>query len=469
LNRTLFGHPPGLAFLFGTEMWERFSYYGMRALLTFYMVDFLFLGAEPSRVVGYGTMKAGLEAVYGPLGPQPLAALIYGLYTALVYLTPLAGGAIADTLIGQRWAVIIGTIVMAAGEFLLMSPAMFFIGLAVLMIGTGFIKPNLSTQVGGLYAPGDSRIDRAYSIFYLGLNIGAFIAPLVCGRLGHSAPGQPQHWYLGFGAAGVGMVLALITYLVGISRLPPDVRQRRQKAAHVAADAGRAPAAFGKREWQAVGALLLVAFFNLFFWAGYEQQGITIALLAQNSTDLHTPIGLLQPEDIQSFNPFFILTLTPVVIAFWSWQARGGREPPPVIKMSIGCALLALGNALMLIPARAVDHGATISVWWLFLSIMIVTAGELYLSPVGLSLFSRAAPARVASLMMGVNFLSNFAGNYMAGYLGHFWERMPHAVFFGMIAGIGAAASVAIFVLGRAVGPVLEDRVPDGAAVPAAA
>jgi len=458
LTRTIFGHPVGLAFLFGTEMWERFSYYGMRAILTFYMVDFLFLGSTPTQVVGYGAVKAGLEAVYGKLGPQPLAALIYGFYTALVYLTPLAGGAIADNLIGQRWAVIIGTIVMAAGEFLLMSPAMFFVGLVVLIIGTGFIKPNLSTQVGGLYAPGDSRIDRAYSIFYLGLNIGAFIAPLVCGRLGHSAPGQPQHWYLGFGAAGVGMVLALITYLVGISRLPPDVRQRRESAAHMAADAGRAPAAFGKREWQAVGALLLVAFFNLFFWAGYEQQGITIALLAQNGTNLHTVFGTLQPEDIQAFNPFFILTLTPLVIGFWSWQARTGREPAPVIKMSIGCALLAAGNALMLIPARAVDHGGVISVWWLFLSIMIVTVGELYLSPVGLSLFSRAAPARVASLMMGVNFLSNFAGNYMAGYLGHFWERMPHAVFFGMIAGIGAAASVAIFVLGRTVGPVLDDH-----------
>ncbi len=459
MNRTLFGHPVGLAFLFGTEMWERFSYYGMRALLTFYMVDFLFLGSEPSHVLGYATLKSGLESMYGPLGPQPLASLIYGLYTALVYLTPLAGGAIADTLIGQRWAVIIGTIVMAAGEFLLMSPALFFIGLIVLIIGVGFIKPNLSTQVGGLYAPGDSRIDRAYSIFYLGLNIGALIAPVVCGRLGHSAPGQPPHWYLGFGAAGVGMILALIIYLIGIGRLPPDLRQRRQKAARLVASAGGTPAKLGAREWQAIGSLLLVAFFNLFFWAGYEQQGITIALLAQNNTNLHTIFGTLHPEDIQAFNPFFILSLTPLVIAFWSWQARTGREPPPVIKMSIGCALLAAGNALMMLPAGAVDHGATISVWWLFLSIMLVTVGELYLSPVGLSLFSRAAPARVASLMMGVNFLSNFAGNYMAGYLGHFWERMPHAEFFGMIAGIGAAASVAIFVLGRTVGPVLDDHV----------
>ena len=458
LQRTLFGHPVGLSFLFGTEMWERFSYYGMRALLTFYMVDFLFLGGEPSRVLGYQTMKSGLEALYGPLGPQPLAALIYGLYTALVYLTPLAGGAIADNLIGQRWAVIIGTIVMAAGEFLLMSPAMFFVGLLVLIIGTGFIKPNLTTQVGGLYAPGDSRIDRAYSIFYLGLNVGAFLAPLVCGRLGHSAPGEPPHWQYGFGAAGVGMVLALITYLLGLSRLPPDPRQRMRRAERLVRGAGGEKGRLDRRDWQAIGALLLVAFFNLFFWAGYEQQGITVALLAQNHTDLHTPLGTLEPEDIQAFNPFFILTLTPLIMSFWAWQARLGREPSPVIKMSVGCAMLGVGNALMMIPAGAVDHGAIISVWWLVLSNMLVTVGELYLSPVGLSLFSRAAPLRVASLMMGVNYLSNFAGSYLAGYLGHFWERMPHEVFFGMIAGIGLTAAAAIFVLGRTVGPVLDDH-----------
>jgi len=176
------GHPIGLSFLFGTEMWERFCYYGMRALLTFYMVDYLFIGGQPAQVIGYGAVKSALEFVYGPLGPQPLGSLVYGLYTALTYLTGVIGGSIADRYIGQRRAVIIGAIVMSAGEFLLTDPDLFFVGLLVLVAGNGFFKPNISTQVGGLYAPRDPRIDRAYSIFYVGINLGALIAPPICGR-----------------------------------------------------------------------------------------------------------------------------------------------------------------------------------------------------------------------------------------------------------------------------------------------
>ena len=458
MKRDLFGHPVGLSFLSGTELWERFSYYGMRALLTFYMVDFLFLGREPSQVLGYGPIKHGLEAVYGPLGPQPMAALIYGFYTAFVYLTPLAGGAIADNFIGQRNSVITGAIIMATGEFLLMNPAFFFIGLGVLVVGTGFIKPNLTTQVGGLYQPGDSRIDRAYSIFYLGVNLGALAAPVVCGRLGHSAPGEPPHWQYGFAAAGVGILIGLATYLVGQSRLPPDPRQRRQRSDAVQTASGGPAPTLTRRDWLTIAALMMVAFCNLFFWAGSEQQGITMALLAQNDTDLHTWFGTLRPEDIQAFNPFFILSLTPAIIAFWAWQARSGREPAPVIKMSIGCAALAAANLLMMVPAMSVDHGGRITILWLFVSIGLGTIGELYLSPVGLSLFSRAAPARVASLMMGVNYLSNFAGSYLAGYLGSYWERISHFVFFGMIAAISGGAAVAIFVLGRTLGSALDDH-----------
>ena len=458
MKRELFGHPVGLSFLFGTEMWERFSYYGMRALLTFYMVDFLFQGTEPSQVLGYGAIKHGLEAVYGPLGPQPMASLIYGFYTAFVYLTPLAGGAIADTVMGQRNAVITGAVIMAAGEFLLMDPAFFFIGLAVLVVGTGFIKPNLTTQVGGLYTPGDSRIDRAYSIFYFGVNIGGLVAPVVCGRLGHSAPGEPPHWHYGFAAAGVGILIGLTVYLFGLSRLPPDPRQRRRRVDAVKTAAGGPAPHLTRRDWTTIGALIAVAFCNLFFWAGSEQQGITLALLAQNNTDLHTWFGTLRPEDIQSINPFFVLSLTPVIIAFWARQARRGSEPSPVIKMSIGCAALAAANLVMLVPATSVDHGAKITVVWLVLSIALGTVGELYLSPVGLSLFSRAAPARVTSLMMGVNYLSNFAGNYLAGYLGSYWERMAHSMFFGMIAAITGGAALAIFVLGRTLGSALDDH-----------
>jgi POT family proton-dependent oligopeptide transporter len=453
---TFLGHPVGLSFLFGTEMWERFCYYGMRAILTYYMVDFLFLHGEPQHVLFYGSVKSAMEFLYGPLGPQPLAALIYGLYTASTYLTGVIGGALADRVLGQRWCVLIGAITMATGEFLLTSPAMFFIGLLVLVMGAGMIKPNLTTQVGGLYKEGDSRIDTAYSIFYVGVNLGALIAPVICGRLTYAAPGHPQHWNYGFAAAGIGMLIGLVIFLIGLRRLPPDVRSRRMMAE---AKSGASVSKLTARDRQAVMALILVAFCNLFFWGCYEQQGITIALMAQNNTNLSTWFGTLLPEDVQSFNPFFIFTLTPVIIALWARQARRGREPSPVTKMAIGCLATALCFGMLIIPSISVDAGQKVTVLWLVAAMAIQTVGELYLSPVGLSLFSRASPAKLASLMMGVNFLSNFAGNYMAGYLGSFWSGMPKTHFFAMIAGISAATSLAIFALSRLLNPILaEDR-----------
>jgi len=453
---TFLGHPIGLSFLFGTEMWERFCYYGMRAILTYYMVDFLFLHGEPQHVLFYGTIKSVMESMYGPLGPQPLAALIYGLYTASTYLTGVIGGVLADRVLGQRWCVVIGAVTMAAGEFLLTSPAMFFIGLLVLVLGAGMIKPNLTTQVGGLYKEGDSRIDSAYSIFYVGVNLGALIAPIICGRLAESPPGQPPHWHYGFAAAGVGMLIGLAIFLIGMRRLPPDVRSRRIMAE---AKGGSAVSKLTKRDKQAVLALFLVAFCNLFFWGCYEQQGISIALMAQNNTNLSTWFGTLQPADVQSFNPFFIFTLTPAIIALWARQARRGREPSPVTKMAIGCFATALCFGMLIIPSMSVDAGQKVTVLWLVAAMAIQTVGELYLSPVGLSLFSRASPAKVASVMMGVNFLSNFAGNYMAGYLGSFWSGMPKTHFFTMIAGISAVTSLAIFALSRLLNPILaEDR-----------
>jgi POT family proton-dependent oligopeptide transporter len=449
------GHPIGLSVLFGTEMWERFCYYGMRALLTFYMVDFLFVGGEPTHVLGYVTVKSALETVYGPLGPQPLGALIYGIYAALTYLTGVIGGTIADRYLGQKRSVIIGAITMAIGEFLLTDPALFFVGLIVLVTGNGFFKPNICTQVSGLYEPGDSRIDRAYSIFYVGINLGALIAPPICGRLGHAAPGQPPHWQYGFAAAAVGMVIALVIFLIGLRWLPPDVRGRRKLAE---AREGVAVSKLTAMDRRAVLALILVAFCNLFFWGCYEQQGITIALMAEKNTVLTTWFGTLQAEDIQSFNPFFIFTLTPVIIWFWGYQARRGSEPSPVTKMAIGCGVMALCFGMLILPSIWIDAGQKTSVVWLVAAMALLTLGELYLSPVGLSLFSRAAPAKLASLMMGVNYLSNCFGNYLAGYLGSFWSGMPKVEFFAMTAGISAATSLAIFALTRVLNPILDSR-----------
>jgi POT family proton-dependent oligopeptide transporter len=367
-------------------------------------------------------------------------------------LTGIIGGAIADRLLGQRWSVLLGAAIMAAGEFSLTQPRLFFVGLLVMVIGVGFVKPNITTQVGGLYKPGDTRIDRAYSIFYMMFNIGAAIAPPICGRLGHAPAGQVSHWGYGFGAAGVGMLLAMLIFTVGQRSLPPDLRARRRIAE---VQAGR-PSRLSARDRIAVLALVLVSICNLFFWACYEQQGITIALMAQNNTDLHTWFGTLAPEDVQSFNPVLIFPLTPLVIALWGWQARTGREPSPVTKMGIGCALTALCFGLLVIPAFAIDAGVKVGVGWLMVAMVAQTLGELYLSPVSLSLFSRVAPAQIASFMMAVNFLSNFAGNFMAGYLGSFWSGMSKVHFFGMIAGISGATALAIFGLSVVLNPILK-------------
>jgi len=217
-GRTILGHPAGLFVLFFTEMWERFSYYGMRSLLVLYMVDHLFLGPETGQnVLGFGLVKGGLEAVFGPLEPQALSSQIYGLYTAFVYLTPFFGGMLADRVIGQRRAVILGAVLMAIGHFLMAAESLFFPALLFLILGNGAFKPNISTQVGSLYPPGDPRRDRAFTIFYMGINLGAFFSPLVCGTLG-----QRLGWHYGFAAAGVGMVAGLCLYLLGQHTLSPD-------------------------------------------------------------------------------------------------------------------------------------------------------------------------------------------------------------------------------------------------------
>src|SRR5690348_1300646 len=213
----LFGHPRGLSFLFATEMWERFSYYGMRALLVLYMVHYLLLPGAVEHVIGFGAARRTLEALFGPLDIQPLASQIYGFYTGLVYLTPLLGGLLADRVLGQRRTVIIGAALMAIGHFMMAFEPLFLFALLTLILGNGAFKPNISTQVGGLYAPGDARRDRAYSIFYVGINIGAFFAPLVCGTLGEEAG-----WRFGFGAAGVGMLISTAIYLYALRLLPED-------------------------------------------------------------------------------------------------------------------------------------------------------------------------------------------------------------------------------------------------------
>src|SRR5437763_8317466 len=253
----LFGHPRGLTFLFTTDMWERFSYYGMRSLLVLYMTKYLLLADHPGNVIGLATLHHALESVFGPLEVQPLSSQIWGLYTGLVYFTPIFGGLLADRVLGQRRTVVIGAVLMAIGHFMMAVEQLFLFALLALILGSGCFKPNISTQVGGLYGASDPRRDRAYSIFYVGINLGAFLAPLVCGTLGETAG-----WHYGFAAAGVGMVIGLCSYLYALPHLPADEMHRvqREKAEH------RAKKPLDAAERRAIWLLLALLVPNTLFW-----------------------------------------------------------------------------------------------------------------------------------------------------------------------------------------------------------
>ncbi|MDO8289634.1 MAG: peptide MFS transporter [Parvibaculum sp.] len=436
-SNDLFGHPRGLSFLFGTELWERFSYYGMRALLTLYLVKHLLQPETTPNVIGYASVASFFNWLYGPLDIQPMSSSIYAWYTGLVYLTPLFGGLIADRWLGRRRTIIFGAVLMAIGHFLMAFEPMFFIALLVLILGNGAFKPNISSQVGMLYAPDDARRDRAYSIFYVGINLGGFFAPLVCGTLG-----ETLGWHFGFGAAGVGMMIGLAIYLWGTRHLPVDNMPVRNVAR-----VPREP--LTRDDWRAISSLLILCVFVTFFWATYEQQGHTMVIWIDTQTDRHINLlfwaGEIPTSLFQSLNPFMILTFTPFVIALWTWQAKRGREPSTIVKMAFGCFGVALANIVMVGAAWDAGAAGTASALWLIAYFAIITMGELYISPIGLSLVSKIAPTQLLSMLMGIWLATSFTGSFIGGYLGIFWSSMEKGDFFMMIAGIAAAAGFAIW------------------------
>jgi POT family proton-dependent oligopeptide transporter len=444
----LFGHPRGLSFLFATEMWERFSYYGMRALLVLYMTKYLLLADNADKVIGLAQFRSLLESVFGPLGTQPFASHIYGFYTGLVYLTPVFGGLIADRWLGQHRSILLGAALMAIGHFTMAFEPLFLVALTLLILGNGCFKPNMSAQVGTLYAPGDHRRDRAYSVFYVGINIGAFLAPLVCGTLG-----EELGWHYGFVAAGVGMTIALVVYMFGMRTLPLD-------ELHRAREEGTDKTPLDRQEWRAILALLLLFVPTTFFFATYEQQGNTIALWADDYTDRHVNLlgwkGEIPVTWFQAFNPFMIFAFTPFVIALWAWQAQRGSEPTTITKMALGCFGVALAN-LVMVAAAWVGAGDSVSWFWLLGYFAVITIGELYISPIGLSLVSKVSPARLVSMMMGVWLGTSFVGNFLAGWLGSYWTSMNKMHFFLMIAGIATLAGLVIWSFNRPLKTIIND------------
>ena len=410
----LFGHPRGLTVLFLTETWAQFSYFGMQAMLVYYMIKQLHFS-------------------------QPVASAIFGGYAAFAYLTPLLGGVIADSWLGQGRSVILGSVLMALGHFVLAFQPAFFPGLFLVGLGNGFFLPSTTTQIGHLYAEGDSRRDRAYSLYYMGVNIGGFLAPLVCGTIG-----ELYGWHYGFAIAGVGMLIGLAIYLANQKSLPAEAQVMKARGAV------RAP--LGPDGRRAVRNLMIIAAIVVLFRIAYEQSGNTIALWADSRTDRMLHIGaarfLIPATWFQSINPLLIFTFTPLITGWWSVQARRGREPEPLAKMALG-ALLG-GLAFLVMVGAALDAGQGAASWlWLVGFFALLTAGELYILPIGLSVFSTLAPARIASAMIGVWYVAKFAGGLFSGWLGAYWLVLPSAQFFLIGAGFAFLAAVGLVVAQR--------------------
>ena len=473
-DKGFFGHPRGLATLFFTEMWERFSYYGMRALLI------LFLTASVERGgLGFSVAKSGV---------------IYGMYNAMVYLLSLPGGWIADRVLGQRRAVLYGGIVIACGHFsmALAGITTFYLGLCLIVLGTGLLKPNISTMVGALYSEHDHRRDAGFSIFYMGINIGAFLSPLACGYVG-----ERINWHWGFGLAGVGMTLGLIQYVLGGKYLgeaglypAPSPRGLGVEKRRFAIGIGCVIAFFGilalldgmdvieitaEKIGNWVGVLLIVLTVGVFawlfstseftalekkrfvviavlflssalFWSAFEQAGSTLNLFAERSTDRHL-FGYEYPASwFQSVNSLYIIAIAPLLA--WFWVRLGSKDPSSTAKFAWGLLFVGLGFVVMVVAAIRSGSGVQVSSFWLWLTYLLHTIGELCLSPVGLSAFTKLAPARVVGLMMGVWFLSTAIGEYIGGRIASVYETFSLPGLFGVVAAfsIGLGLALALFV-----------------------
>jgi POT family proton-dependent oligopeptide transporter len=424
-----FGHPRGLATLFFTEMWERFSYYGMRAFLILYMV-------APVAAGGLGFADAD-------------AASIYGTYTGSAWAAAILGGLVADRLLGQYRTVLLGGIIIAAGHFTLAFKALpfFYTGLALIVMGTGLLKPNVSTLVGSLYPQGDTRRDAGFSIFYMGINLGAFIGPLVAGYLA-----QRVNWHVGFAAAGVGMTFGLVQYVLGRKRLQAGIARLGQKLDRPAAETAAAHRTAGTsggltpQEMKRIGAIFIFFVAAVLFWGAYEQAGSTLNLFADRYTRLEM-FGFSFPSSwFQSVQPIFVIILAPIF--GWLWLRLGPREPSVPAKFALGLFFMSL-SFLVLVPAGALasGEGIRVSPWWLIAAYFVSELGELCISPVGLSAVTKLAPLRIVGLMMGVWFLSNAFGNKLAGWAAGFFSSMPLNTLFGIVAAVLLGAAVVMFAL----------------------
>jgi POT family proton-dependent oligopeptide transporter len=441
-DHAFLGHPRGLAYLGFTEMWERFSYYGMTALLSLYMIQQLLTPGHAEHVLGLGGLRHAFE-VRGPMSDQAFASLIYGWYGGLVYFTPIFGGMIADRWLGTRTTVILGALLMSAGHIAMSFDQSFLFALALLIVGSGCLKGNISAQVGQLYPrEEESRRTQGFTIFSAAINVGAVAGPLACGTLA-----AVYGWHAGFGLAAALMILALIIYLSGQRHLPDGraVRTDKPTLPPLTADERR-------RSWL----LVVVMVFAVLPHAAYSMIWNIGLVWIDAQVSLASPLGTVPAAWFNSVDSFASIVAVPPLVALWAWQARRRREPGSIAKMGIGSAVMGASALLFVAGCQFPDAVGKVSVIWPLLGFTGMGVGFLYYWPVLLALISQVAPAKINSTMMGLAFLSLFVGNVLMGWVGSFYDQMSPAAFWTIDAGIGFAGALIVLALNRPLSRALE-------------
>ncbi|WP_347302208.1 peptide MFS transporter [Croceibacterium sp. TMG7-5b_MA50] len=438
-DRAFLGHPKGLAYLAFTEAWERFSYYGMQALLVLYMTKELLLPGHRENVA----LFEPFQRLYGGLEGQALASAIFGTYAASVYLTPILGGLLADRVLGKRRTVLAGAIIMAAGHFLMAFELTFLFALACLVIGCGLFKGNIASQVGALYQPGDLRRADAFQIFYLGINAGVIASPLVVGTLGETVG-----WHWGFGAAGVGMLIGLAIYVAGQKYLPVEhfAPQRGRDATTAQESDGDGPARLTRADWPALLAVLLLI--PVMAVAIVPNNQIFNAYLIWGDRDFDlTFFGTRLPTTwLVTLDAIVSVSFLALVALFWRWWGRTRREPDELTKMIIGSAFSIGGMLCLWAAAATTPAGEKIGLAWPVAFHLVNSIGFAHLLPVSLALFARLAPAALNATVIGLYYLAFFSGNALVGRVGTWFETMPVERFWLLHAGFAAASGI-VFVL----------------------
>jgi proton-dependent oligopeptide transporter, POT family len=437
--RTFFGEPPALLYLAFTEAWERFSYYGMTALLVLYMSQQLFLPGHVEKIAGFAAARQGLEAVFGPMSRLALASQIFGLYTGFVYFTPVFGGMVADRWLGRRPAVMLGAVLMSAGHIAMAFDASFLFALLLLVVGCGLLKGNISAQVGALYSEADGPgRTRGFSIYSIGINVGAVAGPLGCGLLA-----QLYGWHAGFGLAGLLMLIGLATYIAGYRMLTEETVRANRLATAAPLDGA---------QWRVIAALVLVMALTVFQSIAYYQNTNMNLIWIDRSVDLdflgfHIPVAWFN-----SIDSFVSILAVPPLFALWRWQAVRGGEPNEIAKIATGAWIAALANLLL---AAGCVLATRISVLVPIMYDVLLGIAFLYYWPTLLALVSRAAPPGFKATLMGCSFLSLFLADITLGWLGSFYERMTPAMFWSLHAAIAATGGVLATVMARPLGRIL--------------